>query len=221
MHEEAREALVRTQLLARGIIDQKVLTAMRTVERHRFVNEENELYAYEDRPIPIGLGQTISQPFMVALMTQTLGLTGDERVLEIGTGSGYQTAILAELAQSVFTIERLEPLQKHARRVLDALGYTNIHYKVGDGTLGWRENEPYDRILVSAGAPRVPEKLFEQMAVGGKMVAPIGGRFTQELNLVVKKAGGTMKIIPKGGCVFVPLIGKNGWTDDRADSWSL
>ena len=221
MHEEAREALVRTQLLARGIIDQKVLTAMRTVERHRFVNDENELYAYEDRPIPIGLGQTISQPFMVALMTQTLGLTGDERVLEIGTGSGYQTAILAELAQSVFTIERLEPLQKHARRVLDALGYTNIHYKVGDGTLGWRENEPYDRILVSAGAPRVPEKLFEQLAVGGKMVAPIGGRFTQELNLVVKKAGGTMKIIPKGGCVFVPLIGKNGWTDDRADSWSL
>jgi len=221
MYEEAREAMVRSQLLARGIIDQKVLTAMRTVERHRFVNEENELYAYEDRPIPIGLGQTISQPFMVALMTQTLGLTGDERVLEIGTGSGYQTAILAELAQSVFTIERLEPLQKHARRVLDALGYTNIHYKAGDGTLGWRENAPYDRILVSAGAPRVPEKLFEQMAVGGKMVAPIGGRFTQELNLVVKKAGGTMKIIPKGGCVFVPLIGKNGWTDDRADSWSL
>ena len=221
MYEEAREAMVRSQLLARGIIDQKVLTAMRTVERHRFVNEENELYAYEDRPIPIGLGQTISQPFMVALMTQTLGLTGDERVLEIGTGSGYQTAILAELAQSVFTIERLEPLQKHARRVLDALGYTNIHYKAGDGTLGWRENAPYDRILVSAGAPRVPEKLFEQMAVGGKMVAPIGGRFTQELNLVVKKAGGTMKIIPKGGCVFVPLIGKNGWTEDRADSWSL
>ena len=213
--------MVRSQLLARGITDAGVLDAMRKIERHRFVSEPDELFAYEDRPVSIGLGQTISQPFMVALMTQTLGLTGSERVLEIGTGSGYQTAILAELAEVVYTIERLEPLQKQARRVLDRLEYRNIHYRIGDGTIGWFENAPYDRILISAAAPKVPEKLFQQMSVGGRMVAPIGGRFTQELTLIVKKAGGTMKLIAKGGCVFVPLIGQNGWKDDRVDSWQL
>ncbi len=214
MFETERESMVRHQLEGRGIIDRRVLDAMRMVERHLFVNEDDRPYAYEDRPIPIGSGQTISQPFMVALMTQTLSLAGDERVLEIGTGSGYQTAILAELAQDVFTVERIAGLQVHAKRCLDPLNYTNIHYKTGDGTLGWSSQAPFDRILVTAAAPRVPQKLFEQLKIAGRMVVPVGGRLSQELDLVLKKTGGKMQVMHRGGCIFVPLVGKDGWERD-------
>ena len=206
--------MVRTQLEARGIIDRRLLDAMRKVERHKFVDEDDVCGAYEDRPIPIGSGQTVSQPFMVALMTQTLDVSKDNKVLEIGTGSGYQTAILAELAEEVYTIERLEVLLKRSQRILDSLGYSNIHFHIGDGTLGYPEFAPFDRIMVTAAAPKIPEYLFQQLGVGGRLVIPVGGRISQDLCLITKKKGGLMQVLHRGGCVFVPLIGKDGWPED-------
>lgn len=207
----AREKMVATQLEARDIVDPEVLRVMRKVPRHRFVERSLWSNAYEDHPLPIGKGQTISQPYMVALMTQSLELSGDEGVLEIGTGSGYQAAILAEIAKKVFTIERDAELAQRAQSLLERLGYQNIKVKIGNGTLGWSEFAPYARIMVTAGSPGVPQSLIDQLADSGKMVIPIGGAWYQDLTLVEKKKN---KIKRRGicGCTFVPLIGKQGWS---------
>ena len=208
--DKARRSMVEMQLVPRGITDEGVLRAMRKVPRHFFVPPGMEASAYGDHALPIGEGQTISQPYMVAVMTQALGLTGTERALEIGTGSGYQTAILAELAEQVFSIERVENLAKSARERLEGLGYSNVVVKVGDGTIGWSEFAPYDRILVTAGAPDVPESLLEQLADPGVMVIPVGTQGYQDLRIVTKE-GGETSVRSGGGCVFVPLLGKEGW----------
>jgi protein-L-isoaspartate(D-aspartate) O-methyltransferase len=202
--------MVETQLVPRGITDARVLEAMRTVPRHRFVGAGMEASAYGDHALPIGHGQTISQPYMVALMTQELELAGGERVLEVGTGSGYQTAILARLAEQVFSVERIAALAESARRVLEELRITNVAIQVGDGTIGWTEFAPYDRILVTAGAPDVPRSLVEQLADPGIMVVPVGTQGFQDLKIVTKEDGKT-RTRSGGGCVFVPLLGKEGW----------
>ena len=204
----AREEMVARQLAARDIRDERVLEAFRRVPRHRFVPPEIRASAYVDHPMPIGSGQTISQPYMVALMTQCLELEGAERVLEIGTGSGYQAAILAELAREVYSIERQESLAARASAVLD--GYPNIHITVGDGTEGWPEHAPYDGIIVTAGAPDAPPPLLDQLADGGRLVIPVGGSFSQTL-LVYTRRGAIFDDRAVCGCVFVPLIGKYGW----------
>ncbi len=205
-----RAGMVETQLVPRGITDGRVLEAMRTVPRHRFVGPGMEASAYGDHALPIGHGQTISQPYMVAVMTQELELSGDERVLEIGTGSGYQTAILADLAEQVFSIERVGALAESARRLIEELGVTNVAIRVGDGTIGWTEFAPYDRILITAGAPNVPKSLIDQLADPGIMVVPVGTQSFQDLKIVTKEGGGT-HTRSAGGCVFVPLLGKEGW----------
>lgn len=206
--------MVKEQLIPRGIKDPRVLEAMRKVPRHLFVDEALQNQAYSDRPLLIGEKQTISQPYMVALMTEALELKGDEKVLEIGTGSGYQTAILAELAEKVYSIERLRSLSQKARKILDKLQYFNVVLKVGDGTLGWPEYAPFDAIIVTAGAPKVPEPLIEQLAEGGRLVIPVGDSYTQELLKIVKTPEG----IEKKGltiCRFVDLIGKYGWKESK------
>ncbi|MBD3349803.1 MAG: protein-L-isoaspartate(D-aspartate) O-methyltransferase [Candidatus Eisenbacteria bacterium] len=202
--------MVETQLRPRGIADERVLEAMKSVPRHAFVGPGMEQSAYGDHAMPIGEGQTISQPYMVALMTQALELHGDERVLEIGTGSGYQTAILARLAEQVFSIERMRALADRARRTLEGLGISNVAVMVGDGTVGWSEYAPFDRIIVTAGSPTVPESLLEQLKDPGVMVIPVGTQGMQELKVVVKEHGRTT-IRGSGGCVFVPLVGREGW----------
>ncbi|MBM3325545.1 MAG: protein-L-isoaspartate(D-aspartate) O-methyltransferase [Calditrichaeota bacterium] len=213
MYESDRAAMVRYQLQKRGIIDPRVLEAMLRLERHRFVPPDEEPYAYEDRPLFIGCGQTISQPFIVALMTETLSLSGSEKVLEIGTGSGYQTALLAMLAAEVWTIERIPELSTRAQLILNKSDVKNIHFRIGDGSSGWMEAAPFDGIMVTAGAPKIPKSLFEQLSIGGRLVAPIGGRFTQELTLAVKMPDGKMQRHRRGGCLFVPLIGEEGWKE--------
>lgn len=210
--EGLRKKMVSTQIESRGVKDKHVLKAMRKVPRHIFVEEALWERAYDDHPLPIGQGQTISQPYMVGSMTEALELKGKGKVLEIGTGSGYQTAILAEIAEQVFTIERIEELLKKARRTLDRLGYANVVFRVGDGTIGWQDQAPFDAILVAAGAPDVPEYLFEQLAEGGRMAVPIGDVHGQTLVVIKKKAGKQVKTT-HFGCVFVPLIGKNGWPE--------
>jgi protein-L-isoaspartate(D-aspartate) O-methyltransferase len=208
--KKIREVMVNQQLASRDIHDEKVLNAFRKVPRHKFVPQEFHSSAYTDHPLPIGGGQTISQPYMVALMTQLLELKGQEKVLEIGTGSGYQAAILAELVNMVYSIERIASLADKARRVLDELGYSNVKIKVDDGTLGWQEFCPFDGIIVTAAAPNIQETLIKQLADGGKMVIPVGGSFGQSLVLVEKTK---QKVKTKNicGCVFVPLIGKYGF----------
>ncbi len=207
-----RERMVEEQLVRRGIADRRVLEAMRKVPRHRFVEEALRERAYGDHPLPIGEGQTISQPYMVAAMTQLLRLQGDEKVLEVGTGSGYQTAILAELARRVCSVERLPTLAARARRVLEELGYTNAVVKTGDGTYGWPDEAPFDRILVTAAAPAVPAPLFQQLAEGGRLVLPVGDAYAQTLHLV-DKVEGRMRTSTDCGCVFVKLVGKYGWEE--------
>ena len=202
--------MVEEQLVGRGITDERVLGAMRKIPRHRFVEEALRDRAYGDHPLPIGESQTISQPYIVGMMTQLLQLRGDEKVLEIGTGSGYQTAVLAELARRVCSIERLPSLAARARRILDELGYTNAVVKTADGTYGWPDEAPFDRILVAAGAPTVPAPLFQQLAEGGRLVAPVGGPQSQALH-VVEKVEGQMRVSTDCGCVFVKLVGKYGW----------
>lgn len=201
--------MVDDQLRNRGIKDRRVLEAFLKVERHKFVPEDLLDNAYADFPLPIGEKQTISQPYIVALMTEKLELKGTERVLEIGTGSGYQAAILAELVKQVYTIERFDALAKQAQATLLAMGYQNIKITVGDGTLGWPEEAPFERIIITAATPRVPQPLFEQLAEGGKMILPLGDFAGQVLTLVEKKNGQphTQDIC---GCVFVPLVGKFG-----------
>ncbi len=207
-----RERMVEDQLVRRGITEPRVLGAMRKVPRHRFVEEALRDRAYGDHPLPIGEGQTISQPYMVAAMTQLLRLEGPEKVLEIGTGSGYQTAILAELVRRVCSIERLPGLAARARRILEELGYTNAVVKMADGTYGWPDEAPFDRVLVTAGAPAVPMPLFQQLAEGGRMVVPIGDSQSQTLH-VVDKVDGQMRTATDCGCVFVKLVGRYGWED--------
>lgn len=207
----ARERMVADQLRARGITDPRVLTAMGRVPRHRFVEEALAGRAYGDYPLPIGEKQTISQPYMVALMTQALELGGGERVLEVGTGSGYQTAILAELAGKVYSVERIRALADRARAILEELGYYNVLIRVGDGTLGWREEAPFDAVLVTAAAPEVPAPLVEQLKPGGRLVIPVGGTTAQVLKSLVKDADGTVRESELVGCVFVKLVGEQGW----------
>jgi protein-L-isoaspartate(D-aspartate) O-methyltransferase len=199
--------------LSREIKDRRVLEVMARIPRERFVPEEGRRLAYEDIPLPIGLDQTISQPFIIALMTEALELTGTERVLEIGTGSGYQAAILAGLARQVVTMERLPELADTARKVLDSLGYSNIEIHLSEETLGWPERAPYEAILVTAGAPRVPPELVAQLAIGGRMVIPVGSRYLQELVKITrqKRKNRTENL---GGCRFVSLIGKGAWEDE-------
>ena len=200
-----RALMVERQIAREGIADERVLAAMRRVPRHRFVPAREQAYAYEDRPLPIGLGQTISQPFVVGFMSQALELSGDERVLEIGTGSGYQAAILGELAREVWTIEILEPLAERARTVLDELGYTNVHVRHGDGYLGWPEHAPFDAIILTAAPEHVPQPLVDQLAVGGRMILPLGGSM-QELVLLKRTPAGIEResVLPVR---FVPMTG--------------
>jgi len=211
--KKERLAMVEDQLRRRGIHDQRVLEAMAKIPRHSFVSPEYQAAAYEDRPLPIGEGQTISQPYMVAVMTQSLELTGGERVLEIGTGSGYQTATLAELAKTIFTVERIQVLIQRAQKVLQNLGYENIFFLHGDGTKGWREDSPFEGIIVTAGAPEVPQMLTSQLADGGRLVIPVGPRYTQTLYKVTRKGNRFMEE-DITGCVFVPLLGDFGWKEE-------
>ncbi len=213
--KELREYMVRTQLIPRGISDERVLDAMRKVPRHMFVPEHIQQRAYDDMALSIGEGQTISQPYMVAIMTELLELKGDEKVLEIGTGSGYQTAILSELAKEVYSIERIEQLAERAKSILNSLFYKNVKIKTGDGTLGWEEESPFDRILITAGTPQIPQPLIEQLSDNnGIIVAPVGDRFSQVLIKIIKTHGKLEKETHTP-CVFVPLIGKHGWQKDE------
>ncbi len=215
-YKKLRERMVRDQFIARGITDQRVLAAFYKVEREKFVPSEVRNNAYEDFPLSIGEGQTISQPYMVALMTESLELKGDEKILEIGTGSGYQTAILAELAGKVYSVERMRALAERARKLLEKLGYSNIKILLSDGTLGWEESSPYDRILVTAGAREIPQPLTDQLEEGGVMVIPVGNSYSQDLE-VVRKRKNHIKTVTVEKCVFVPLIGKYGWDERRLD----
>jgi protein-L-isoaspartate(D-aspartate) O-methyltransferase len=203
--------MVERQLAGRGISDARVLEAFRKVPRHRYVHQPFTVSSYADSPLPIGSGQTISQPYIVALMTEALKLKGGERVLEIGTGSGYQAAILAELCREVYTVEREENLLEGSKKILsEEEGYGNIFYKCGDGTEGWEEKAPFDGIIVTAAAPDVPEPLKRQLAADGRAVIPVGSLYSQMLILLEKK-GGKFSQTNLCGCVFVPLIGKYGW----------
>lgn len=211
-YKKARERMVETQIAARGICDERVLEAMRKVPRHLFVDEALRDQAYSDHPLPIAENQTISQPYIVALMTESLELKGGEKVLEIGTGSGYQLAILAELADRVFSIERYPDLGHRANSILRKLGYTNIIIRVGDGTLGWPDEAPFDGIIVTAGTPQIPQPLIDQLAMGGRLVVPVGDRFAQDLIQVWRVAEGIKKT-NLGGVRFVNLVGKWGWKE--------
>lgn len=210
--ENLRRWMVETQIILRGVKDQRVINAMLKVPRHRFVPEELRERAYDDMALPIGEGQTISQPYMVAVMTELLEPDMAHRVLEIGTGSGYQAAVLAEIAKEVYTIERIASLSERARSIVRELGYENIFFKVGDGTLGWPEEAPFDRIIITAAAPEIPQTLIEQLNDGGIIVAPVGSRYSQILVKGIKKKGSliTEESVP---CVFVPLVGEMGWRE--------
>lgn len=210
IYERARLQMVEAQLVSRGIRQKEVLDAMRKVPRHIFVEEALYSQAYSDFPLPIGERQTISQPYMVALMTEALGLKGTEKVLEIGTGSGYQTAVLSLLAERVFSIERITTVAARARRVLDDLHCTNAVIRVGDGTLGWEDEAPFDAIIVTAASPQVPPTYLRQLKSGGRLVIPVGGETFQEL-IKVTKGEGKITEESLGGCRFVKLIGKYGW----------
>lgn len=206
-----RERLI--QHLRHEIDDEKVLDAMARVPRENFVPSLSRQFAYDDRPLPIGEDQTISQPFIVALMTQALVLSGTEKVLELGTGCGYQAAILAELARQVITVERMHKLARKARQTLKSLGYTNIEVNIATQELGWPEEAPYDAIVVTAAAPRIPQGLLDQLAIGGRLVIPVGSRWEQELlQVIMKKEGMTVKNLTH--CRFVPLIGEDAWSED-------
>jgi protein-L-isoaspartate(D-aspartate) O-methyltransferase len=209
---QARETMVEYQIKARGVTDARVLAAMREIPRHLFVPEELAGEAYEDHPLPVGGGQTISQPYIVALMTSQLELNGNEKVLEIGTGSGYQAAILARLAKEVHSVELVPELAAKSRQTLKGLGIENVFVHSGDGSLGWKEAAPYDRIIVTAAAPSVPRELTDQLKIGGKLIIPVGERWNQVLEQWEKTGSGLEKrdIL---SVVFVPLLGKKGWKE--------
>jgi protein-L-isoaspartate(D-aspartate) O-methyltransferase len=211
-YQRDRQAMVEDQLRRRGISDPRVLEAMGKVPRHLFVPEDYQTSAYDDRPLPIGEGQTISQPYMVAIMTQSLELKGRERVLEIGTGSGYQAAILAELARELFTVERIPGLTPRAEKLLRDQGYKNIFFRTGDGSRGWPEEAPFDGIIVTAAGPEIPLTFKSQLAEGGRLVIPTGPRFTQTLYKLTRQ-GDRFREEEVTGCVFVPLVGDYGWED--------
>lgn len=202
--------MVETQLVPRGISAPRVLDAFRLVPRHGFVPENMRDSAYDDSALPIGEGQTISQPYMVAIMTELLRLKGEEKVLEVGTGSGYQAAILAELCKKVYTLERLDTLSQRAKILLQGLGYSNIEFLVGDGTEGYAPAAPYDGIVVTAACPEAPQPLVDQLAEGGRLVIPLGEKYLQTLTVITREKG-RIKTEESIGCVFVPLIGKYGW----------
>ncbi len=209
--EAARAELI--EHLSTEIKDERILAAMRSIPRERFVPPESRHLAYEDGPLPIGYDQTISQPFIIALMTEALELTGKEKVLEVGTGSGYQAAILAELARFVVTTERLPSLAETAKQLLDSLGYTNIEVHLAEETLGWQREAPYDAIMVTAGAPRVPADLLAQLGIGGRLVIPVGSRYMQELYKITR--GKKKNVVQNlGGCRFVSLIAKDAWEEE-------
>lgn len=210
--QKARDRMVESQLVSRGIRDPRVLAAMRKVPRHFFVDEALQEQAYSDHPLPIGEKQTISQPYIVALMSEALQLKGHEKVLEIGTGSGYQAAVLAELADRVFSVERFPTLAFRANQILQKLGYRKVIIRVGDGTLGWPDDAPFDGIVVTAGAPDIPQALVDQLRVGGRLVVPVGDRISQDLILVERAPEGINKS-NLGGVRFVDLVGKWGWKD--------
>jgi protein-L-isoaspartate(D-aspartate) O-methyltransferase len=211
-YERLRKEMVKRQIEARGITDPNVIAAMLAVPRHLFVSDALRDQAYGDFPLPIGEQQTISQPYIVAEMTQALELTHQDRVLEIGTGSGYQAAILAQIAFRVYTIERLHGLLVNARKIFDQLRYYNIVTRYSDGTTGWKEESPFDAIIVTAGAPSIPTHLVNQLAMGGRMVIPIGNQYTQDLIKLFKDEKGIHQS-NLGGCRFVKLVGEFGWKE--------
>jgi protein-L-isoaspartate(D-aspartate) O-methyltransferase len=207
---ETRARMVDTQLRGRDIVDERVLEAMERVPRELFVPEPDRIRAYDDAALPIGHGQTISQPYMVARIAEVLALTGDERVLDVGAGSGYQAAVLAELAGEVFTIERIPELAEQAKRNLEAAGYSDVHVEVGDGTLGLPEHAPYDAIAVAAAAPALPQRLYEQLEARGRLAVPVGGRGGQRLELIIRSPEGPA-VVRSVPCRFVPLVGEGGF----------
>lgn len=212
-YKKQRKKMVDSQVRSRGIKDERVLQAMEKIPRHLFVDEGLLNQAYDDNPLPIGERQTISQPYIVALMTEALQLTGKEKVLEIGTGSGYQAALLAELADRVLSIERIASLASKARNILESLNYFNVLIWVGDGTYGWKDESPFDAIIVTAGAPAIPDTLKDQLAVGGKLIIPVGDRHTQTMMKLTRLSDDPddIKIEDLGGCRFVNLMGEHGW----------
>jgi protein-L-isoaspartate(D-aspartate) O-methyltransferase len=207
----ARRLMVERQIIARGVRDRLVLDAMTHVPRHLFVEEALRGQAYSDYPLPIGEKQTISQPYMVAFMTEALRLKGGEKVLEIGTGSGYQAAVVSQIASRVFSVERITDLARRARRVLDTIGCKNINIKLSDGTCGWQEESPFDAIIVTAGAPNVPPLYLEQLEIGGRLVIPVGSRGSQILKRITRTGLQEFSEENLLDCRFVPLIGKDGW----------
>jgi protein-L-isoaspartate(D-aspartate) O-methyltransferase len=211
-YDKEREHMVKSQLAGRGIKDRRVLEAMRQVPRHLFIPEGMRNLAYCDGPLPIGHGQTISQPYIVALMTEILELEGKEKVLEVGTGSGYQAAILSRLASQVYSVERHAALAQQAEKLLSQLGYANIVVRVGNGTLGWPEHSPYEAIIVTAAAPDVPRPLTDQLADGGRLVAPVGSQWSQVL-VKVRRQGDLLIRERRTAVAFVPLVGKYGWEE--------
>jgi protein-L-isoaspartate(D-aspartate) O-methyltransferase len=211
-YNRKREEMVRSQIEARGIRDPRVLSAFRTVPRHLFVSEALREQAYGDYPLPIGEQQTISQPYIVAEMTQALELKKDDRVLEIGTGSGYQAAILAQIVYRVYTVERKRSLYMQARNLFDKLNYHNIVTKYADGTKGWPEESPFDAIVVTAGAPELPDVLVHQLVEGGRLVVPVGNQHTQEL-IKIYRDRERIQQTNLGGCRFVKLVGEHGWKE--------
>lgn len=210
----ARRRMVESQIVAHGITDQRVVEAMLKVPRHMFVGEALWGHAYSAGSLPIGEKQTISQPYIVAAMTAALELKGNERVLEVGAGSGYQTAVLSQLARRIYSIERITSLASRARRTLDQCGVTNVNLKVGDGTIGWKDQAPFDGILVAAGAPVVPEDYLDQLEPGGRLVMPVGSLDAQTLLRVTRNSNGDYIEERMMDCRFVPLIGKQGWADE-------
>jgi protein-L-isoaspartate(D-aspartate) O-methyltransferase len=207
----ARRLMVERQIIARGVRDRLVLDAMTQVPRHLFVEEALRGQAYSDYPLPIGEKQTISQPYMVAFMTEALRLKGGEKVLEIGTGSGYQAAVVSQIASRVFSVERITDLARRARRVLDSIGCKNINIKLSDGTCGWQEESPFDAIIVTAGAPNVPPLYLDQLEIGGRLVIPVGSRGSQVLKRITRTGLQEFSEENLLDCRFVPLIGKDGW----------
>ena len=209
-----RRWMVDTTIAARGIRDTAVLEAMRSVPRHAFVAPSQAALAYEDEPLPIGEGQTISQPYVVALMAEALRLAPGNRVLEIGTGTGYSAAVVSRIAAEVYTVERHEALARTAQARLLELGYTNVHVLHGDGTLGWREHAPYDAVAVTAGGPKIPEALLWQLGEGGRLVIPVGPRHAQRLFRITRLSGGGHQEEDLGDVRFVPLVGRSGWSGE-------
>lgn len=209
--KRSRSKMVDEQIVARGVSDKAVLDAMRKIPRHLFVQDALASRAYSDSALPIGEGQTISQPYIVAFMSELLHIESGHKVLEIGTGSGYQAAVLAEMGADVFTVERIRKLFLAARKLLFDMRYFNIQLKLDDGTMGWPEHAPYDRIIVTAGGPEIPQYLIDQLADGGRLVIPVGGQKRVQRLMLVTKNDGKVDTVDMGGCAFVDLVGKQGW----------